>query len=172
MCVGERRQEACLPQRPKHSTTAVACGFRAPGSEGWRHHASHAACKPQIAEHGRRPCNFRSVSVHVPTMISTPQCDRGYNSLLFEGRPTDLVSNSQTLLRWPYFFRLVWIILDSLENAGNCHLSMLIYQNMNIFGYSSFVKLWHYKNIAVINYLGLKLSVSNQYIKIKPLVKS
>lgn len=29
--------------------------LRAPGSEGWGHDASPAACKPQIAERGWRP---------------------------------------------------------------------------------------------------------------------
>lgn len=34
---------------------AAACGFEDPGSEGWGRRARPAACKPQIAKHGRRP---------------------------------------------------------------------------------------------------------------------
>lgn len=51
-------------------------------------------------------CNLWSVCVHVPTVISTPQCGRGHNSFPFEGRPTDLLSNSQSLWPRPYFWEI------------------------------------------------------------------
>lgn len=48
-------------------------------------------------------CNFVSGSVHVPTVISTPQRGEGHNGLPFEGSPADLVSDSQPPPRRPYF---------------------------------------------------------------------
>lgn len=92
--VGAKRQEAYLLQRLEQSSTAAAaaaCYVGAGGSERRRQSASPAACKPQIVE--RMACNFRSHSVHVSSVISTPQSGRGPNTFPSESGPTDLMSN-------------------------------------------------------------------------------
>lgn len=84
-------------------------------------------------------CNCSSLSVHVPTVISTALCGRGHKRFALKAvpkiwRPTLRPRCGDFLLGW-----LAGIIQDTLENVGN--LSELIEQNMNIFAYSSLVKL-------------------------------
>lgn len=80
-----------MPQRQEYysSSSGLWCVL-ALGSEDWRHHASPAACKLQIAKSGWRPVISDRASVHVPTVISTPQRGRGHNSLPFEGSPAQI----------------------------------------------------------------------------------
>lgn len=58
-----------------------------------RQRASRTACKRQIERESMEACNIRSVSVHIPSVIFTPQRGRRHNTLPFEGSPTALVSN-------------------------------------------------------------------------------
>lgn len=111
-------------------------------------------------------CNFRSVSVHVPAVISTPQYGRGHNSSAFEGLPTDLVSNSHPLLWWPDFTETAW------NNSG-------LFGEWRQFVIVNIAETWIYlhsrhllncsttkKNTAVIMYWGLEPTVSlNQCIR-------
>lgn len=119
---------------------------------------------------GMKACNFKSISVHVPAMIFTPQRLRVHNRFLFEDLPLDLVPNYQPCCGDHISVRLVGINLDSLEISGN--LSSLIWQNMNIFAYFSFVKLQQYKNSSSNKLCRAERhKVFNQYIRIKTRVE-
>lgn len=70
MCAGQQHNSSSLwlrglPRSEGRGTSCQSCRLQA------------SDCKARM-----EACNFRWLSVHVPTVISTPQCGGGHNSVL------------------------------------------------------------------------------------------
>lgn len=91
--VGQRIQEVCERQQQQ---------LVASGTLGQTAGDTLPVLRPaslRLRKAWTEACNCSSVSVHVPTLISTRTMWQGTQQLCLEGRPKDLASNSASPLR-------------------------------------------------------------------------
>lgn len=149
MLDGEDRRLVCHRDGVQHNSSSLWLRGSKVGGPG----TSCQSCCLQASDckAWMEACNFRSVSAHVSTVISAPQCGRGHNIIPFEGRPTDLVSNSQPLLRRPYFSETGW---NNSGLFGECRQFVItnIAEHEHICIFIICKTVAPQKNTAVMNY--------------------
>lgn len=113
VCWREKKKNRRLVcHRDREWGTAAACGVGTARLGVWK-----TSCQPHCLHASdlqwMEACNFRPVSVHVPSLISTPQYGRRHNTLPIEITSKDLVTNSQACCNDHISERLVGIIQNS-----------------------------------------------------------